>query len=445
MSADAGSSLQDPSTLLQLEGAQLKQVLLKTDGVMLVLITTHDCGEACERSKSTMAAAQEKAGDLISFAYMDARAPIINDDGVESVVAVEFNVTSVPALLLYTYGPKGVIPMQKIQPQVTAALLGSGLKQFLKTLRQFLPSAVQKVTSKGLKKFFTFDHPERQRVLLISKKKKEPLPLVRLSLQYATRAVVGFASPSDEDLMAKLGLDEDDVPALLVSPKGASPLDPAADKLEWTRYEGGNMAYPALSAWMHEAVAEVPIPLINDNAVFEQHCKEQGGVCFIAFLPEDSWEEALEVYKRVANRVYVTPNIIASKFTVEEMPMRFAWAQAELQGSIRSKLDVVASPGIVALNAKKGVYGPFTGSFAEQDAYEFIVDTMVKHKGLVEFDAKTLPYWRSTDRWATKASIAKRKKKGKKKKAGKKKKKKGGKKKKAGKKKDKSGETEAEL
>ena len=56
-------------------------------------------------------------------------------------------------------------------------------------------------------------------------------------------SVFGFASPSDEDLLARFGLDEDDVPALLVSPPGGETLDHTAERFEWTRYDGGDMSY----------------------------------------------------------------------------------------------------------------------------------------------------------------------------------------------------------
>ena len=49
-------------------------------------------------------------------------------------------------------------------------------------------------------------------------------------------AVFGYASPSDEKLMAKLGLDADEVPALFVSPGGGATLDPNAENFaDWTR------------------------------------------------------------------------------------------------------------------------------------------------------------------------------------------------------------------
>ena len=167
-------------------------------------------------------------------------------------------------------------------------------------LRNFLPSAVTKVSNVALKKFLTFDTPELQRVLLVTKKKLSPMPYDRLSLQFDRRAgacqccaadgrtrcaawspcvlgrwrllmwlwvhrfaptsfarylcalwpatltwcalharpcaVFGYASPSDEKLMAKLGLDVDEVPALFVSPGGGATLDPNAENFaDWTR------------------------------------------------------------------------------------------------------------------------------------------------------------------------------------------------------------------
>ena len=62
-------------------------------------------------------------------------------------------------------------------------------------LRNFLPSAVTKVSNVALKKFLTFDTPELQRVLLVTKKKLSPMPYDRLSLQFDRRAGACGAKP----------------------------------------------------------------------------------------------------------------------------------------------------------------------------------------------------------------------------------------------------------
>ena len=69
---------------------------------------------------------------VLVLAAVDARAPLINDKGEETVVALEFNVTAVPSLLYYAYGPKRVIPSHTISHEVMGALAGRGLKYFLK-------------------------------------------------------------------------------------------------------------------------------------------------------------------------------------------------------------------------------------------------------------------------------------------------------------------------
>lgn len=63
---------------------------------------------------------------------VDARAPIINEKGEETVAALEFNITAVPALLYYAYGPKGVLPAHTIEPQIVGSLVQRGVKFFLK-------------------------------------------------------------------------------------------------------------------------------------------------------------------------------------------------------------------------------------------------------------------------------------------------------------------------
>jgi len=64
----------------------------------------------------------------------------------------------------------------------------TGRPRACRFLRNFLPSRATKVTALGLKKFMTFEAPELQRVLLVTKKKQSPLPYDRLSLQFDRRA-----------------------------------------------------------------------------------------------------------------------------------------------------------------------------------------------------------------------------------------------------------------
>jgi len=174
-------------------------------------------------------------------------------------------------------------------------------------------------------------------------------------------SVFGFASPSDEDLLARFGLDEDDVPALLVSPPGGETLDHTAERFEWTRYDGGDMSYSTLSAWLHEVTERVPVPLLNAHSKYEETCIDKGGVCFIAFLPDEDYDLGLEIVRRTAERVYVTPNIINNKFTTEALPMRFAWAQADHQPSVVSAFGLDNAPGIVGVSARKDVYTTCVG------------------------------------------------------------------------------------
>lgn len=116
------------------------------------------------------------------------------------------------------------------------------------------------------------------------------------------------------------------------------------------------MSYPTLSAWLHTATERVPVPLINDPAVYDAHCKSKGGVCFIAFLPDEDWELGLEMMRRVAERVWVTPNIINGQFTTQPLPIQFAWAQADHQLAVRDAIRLQNAPGMLAINAVKNVF-----------------------------------------------------------------------------------------
>lgn len=80
---------------------------------------------------------------------MDAHGIIVGKSGEYVEVYQEFNVTGLPSILLYTYGPKRILPAVAIDAQTTGALVSRGSKFFLKQLRQFLPTTVQRVTNMG--------------------------------------------------------------------------------------------------------------------------------------------------------------------------------------------------------------------------------------------------------------------------------------------------------
>lgn len=204
------------------------------------------------------------------------------------------------------------------------------------------------------------------------------------------------------------------------------------------------MSYPTLSAWLHTATERVPVPLINDPAVYDAHCKSKGGVCFIAFLPDEDWELGLEMMRRVAERVWVTPNIINGQFTTQPLPIQFAWAQADHQLAVRDAIRLQNAPGMLAINAVKNVFttcvlalaacvptarcrlwqhpghaaippphcltravlrcwcptARYKGAFAEGEVRQFVIDTMLYQNDLVALD-NPLP----TFRYATRSLV----------------------------------------
>ena len=85
-------------------------------------------------------------------------------------------------------------------------------------------------------------------------------------------------------------------------------------------------------------------------------------------------------------RSWVLPNTIGGKFTVQPLPVHFAWARAGSQPEVRNAFDVTALPTIVGVNVRKSLYLPFTGAFTEDAIHSFVFSVLDNKEPLQELD-----------------------------------------------------------
>ncbi len=121
---------------------------------MLLLAPPDKCGEACDVAEGVFNKAAEKSSDIFRFGVLDVFESIPGDEGTDVVVAQHFNITAVPALLMFQVGHKSVKSALKVEAQSAMAIMSSA-KRFYQQFATFVPSLSQRVTQHSLKRFLT--------------------------------------------------------------------------------------------------------------------------------------------------------------------------------------------------------------------------------------------------------------------------------------------------
>ena len=111
------------------------------------------CGEGCERAEGVFTKVADKSSDVFSFATANVFESIVVD-GSDIAIAQQFNVSSVPAIMMFQVGLKTYETAIKVEGQAAAHLLSSPKLMFTQ-FSQFVPSMVQRVTQHSLKRFLT--------------------------------------------------------------------------------------------------------------------------------------------------------------------------------------------------------------------------------------------------------------------------------------------------
>jgi hypothetical protein len=350
---------------------------------------------------------------------------VVVPDGSLQVVGAYFNVTAIPAAVVWPAGPKRMGKGFRLEHEVLASMLGRGYKAFFHSLRMFLATAVASpLRARGVADFMTKGAPLLPRVVLLSEKAAGTSTLSALSTAFASRGVFGQAAVSDANLSAAFGAPAP--PALLVSPPGPHMPPPASGALEpgsfagWTRFTptGANGTYAAMHAFLSRALPHAPVPVLTDPPSYRIHCGDRTDVtvCFIAVLPPDELAalqrlqagEAADddaaasadedgnggagrpdddprpaaTLRRLASRSYVRMDWEdlqrGREVAALRLPLAFAAVDAEEQATFAANLKA-SGPGLIALNPRKKVFTVYKGeAFSEASLYGFVLAVMDK-------------------------------------------------------------------
>ncbi len=342
----------------------------------------------------------DKTEGQIGMAWIGAREVIPDESGELIPVYSKWNISDIPAAMIYQAGPKHVDSTLKFEPQMWGGLIAQGAAVVYNNLKQFVPIVgTPRLRSKvKVTELLASAPTDLPRVLLVTERAEVTLLFKSLSQHFGARAVFGQASEILPELKTALRLDAEaeKLPALFVVPAGTTKLpdaDPATAG-KWRRY-GGGMSQGELAQWLNATLPPAPLPQIYDQASFSKHCIDKPGICFIALLPSSDAADgdngpsaAFEAMRRLSDQPLFRPDFNtlaaasggANTFVADRYQLSFAWVDASVQRSFASAFGNAPIPSLVALNPRKKLFALHRGSFTEANAREFLLAMM--HYGL---------------------------------------------------------------
>lgn len=238
-----------------------------------------------------------------------------------------------------------------------------------------LPSFVSAVTSKNHDKFLENALPK---AILFSNKDKTSDLYKALSIDLHNRMILGEAKHSDKKLVEQYGITA--FPTLLVLQKEGEAikfegklshetltkfLEPhAIPAPKQEKKAGGSSSKAKAKEQEPEVEPETgDIFEIRDQAAFDQHVANKGGLTAIAVFDYANFEQS-ELDNYVA-----TLKALGEKFKGK---LRIVYMDGPSQADFTKTLDLSANyPNAVVLSAKKLRYTPFMGAFTKESLGEF--------------------------------------------------------------------------
>ncbi len=387
--------------------------------VVAVLETDERCGDTCAVIKREAGKAAAAADGAVQYGYVNPMDVVVAPDGQFVEVYQTYNINATPTLLVFAPGRKTDVQFRVplvIPADAAVSMLQHGARLLHENVKQFMPSLVTSgVRARALDGFFTSPAPALPRVLLFVSADKAgdpragspPLPLRKLAIDFAARAVFGTARLNDEDMAAAFGASFGS--RLFVSPPGplaslggdgtgAPPAPGAAARAGWRKYDGGGgpgaMGYPALRRWLNATLPPPAVPQLASDGDFERVCggASGAGVCFLAVVPPSAADAAaagrggpLAEFTAVAGSNFVIPDYdtiqVAGGYTATRPPVAFAWVDADAQEAFADGFGVVA-PGVVAVNTRKKVFAVLKQSLQRSNVEAFLWAMMTHRPGI---------------------------------------------------------------
>lgn len=242
-----------------------------------------------------------------------------------------------------------------------------------------LPSFVEKVTASNEEKFLGNPLPK---AILFSNKDKTSDLYKALSVDYHNRMALGEARHTDKKLVEKYGVTT--FPTLLVV-KGEENIkfdgklshETLTKFLEPHAAPAPQQQKPSSSSKPEKEKEPEPEPETGeiyeakDQATFDAHCANKGGLCAVAFLDGENfdqaeWDKYVSVLKALGEKW--------------KGKLRILYMDGPQQSEFTKALDISAFyPALAVVSPKKLRYTPFMGAFTEEAISDFF-DAVLRGK-----------------------------------------------------------------
>ena len=139
------------------------------------------------------------------------------------------------------------------------------------------------------------------------------------------------------------------------------------------------MNYASLRKWLEKSLPPPSITQLSSQGDFDRAAKASG-LLFIALLPASP--EARDPSKKMLERVtggwewtipdYDSLQSQMGTFSASRPYMSWAWMDGEAQSDFVGAFSGASIPGLIAYNARKGVYSVLKGSLTEGNVKDFV-------------------------------------------------------------------------
>jgi protein disulfide-isomerase A6 len=369
------------SNVIPLTKNNFAEKVFSTEHVWLVEFFAPWCGHC-----KNLAPEYEKAANNLKGIV---RVGAVNCDEQQELCGT-FQVKGFPTIKLFpsklTEVPKQKGAYHKVPEDYQGPRSAAGLANFALSK---LPSFVVPVTSSNLEKFLGQELPK---ALLFTNKDKTSDLYIALSIDFHHRMVLGEAKHSDKKLVEQYGVTN--FPTLLVIKDGQEPVkydgklshEPlfkflsqfAAPPKQQQQQQGAGDSSKSKPREPEPEPETGEIFEVRNQASFDQHCANKGGLCAIALLDLVNTDDADR--KKYISRL----ESLGQKFKGK---VRILWMDGPSQPTLTRALDTTSVyPTLVVLNPKKLRYTPFFGAFEEEAISEFF-ESVFRGKRSIPIDA----------------------------------------------------------
>ncbi|KAI9331470.1 hypothetical protein BDR26DRAFT_870160 [Obelidium mucronatum] len=399
-------------TVIQATASTFKEAVLDTEHAVMVEFFAPWCGH-CKNLAPEYKKAADSLKGLAKLVAVDC------DAEANKPLCGQYQIQGFPTLKFFGKNKKSP---QDYQGQRTA-------KAIVDYMIPQIPNNVQLIGTKGKAKAleeFVIQEPTLPKAMLISKKSSTSPLLKAISTEFKSRLIVGELRTSEAETLAKVEAVRkfDTYPVLVVFPVGvtsadgvvvydgalkSAPLTAFLDKYALpkpkkaskepkksgsAKKDGKKEGKKSAKKSEEEEKAADPEPFdpivheIVDQATLDTLCIEKSGVCVLGILTlESEFEESVAAHKTDLAIL----EKIKKKHHDKKSPFHFTWLNPlrDPKPYLLTQFDTPDSyPGLLIVNAKKGVYRIHRGGFDEASVESFLDDVLKGRGRNLKFDWK---------------------------------------------------------